>query len=220
VEPENWGVEGRGNIRDYDRLGYVPVDANYSHGRQDITHRTVSRSIEYAHNDFSIAMFARKSGDREIYEKYITRASNWENLWMKEAVEPTTGLTGFFQGKYSNGSWAIHSREGCTTCTVGHAGPDGEFYEESAWSYSWFVPHDYAKLIELVGGRDSFVKRLGDYLLITSLMTDVFFDMGFANVGNEPGLLQAVLYHYAVSDMLEIAYCRDNLRNLWGERVN
>jgi hypothetical protein len=51
-------------------------------------------------------------------------------------------------------------------------------------------------------------------------MTDVFFDMGFANVGNEPGLLQAVLYHYAVSDMLEITYCRDNLRNLWGERVN
>jgi hypothetical protein len=45
-------------------------------------------------------------------------------------------------------------------------------------------------------------------------MTDVFFDMEFANVGNEPGLLQAVLYHYAVSDLLENVDCRDNLRNL------
>ena len=48
------------------------------------------------------------------------------------------------------------------------------------------MPHDYAALVGLVGGRDAFVKRL-----------DVFFDEGFANVGNEPGLLQAVLYHYA-----------------------
>jgi len=69
---------------------------------------------------------------------------------------------------------------------IGVKGKDGEFYEESAWSYSWFVPHDYAALVGLVGGRDAFVKRL-----------DVFFDEGFANVGNEPGLLQAVLYHYA-----------------------
>jgi putative alpha-1,2-mannosidase len=110
-------------------------------------------------------MFARKSGDRAVYEKYIARASNWQNLWMKEAVEPTTGLTGFFQGRYSNGSWAPHSGEGCLTCTVGYAGRDGEFYEESAWSYSWFVPHDYAKVIDLVGGHDSFVKRLGIYRL-------------------------------------------------------
>ena len=69
---------------------------------------------------------------------------------------------------------------------MGLPGKDGEFYEESAWSYSWFVPHDYAAVVELVGGRERFVERL-----------DVFFEEGFANVGNEPGLLQAVLYHYA-----------------------
>lgn len=161
VEPGNWGVEGRGNIVEYDRLGYVPVDADYSHSRQDISHRTVSRSIEYAHNDFSIALFARKMRNRELYDKYIARASWWQNLWMKNAVEPKTGITGFFQGRHSNGSWVVHSGLDCTTCTVAQAGPDGEFYEESAWSYSWFVPHDYAKLVDLVGGRENFTKRLG-----------------------------------------------------------
>ena len=38
---------------------------------------------------------------------------------------------------------------------------DGEFYEESAWSFSWFVPHDYAALIDLIGGKDKFINRLG-----------------------------------------------------------
>jgi putative alpha-1,2-mannosidase len=199
VEPENWGVQGRGNIADYDRLGYVPVDADYSHSRQDISHRTASRTIEYAYNDFSIAMFARKIGDRAIYEKYITRSSNWQNLWMKDAVEPTTGVSGFIQAKDSNGAWVTHPGLNCETCLVGIKGKDREFYEESAWSYSWFMPHDYAKVIELVGGRDNFVKRLGmRFVTFSRLTLDIFFDHKFANLGNEPGLLQAVLYHYAV----------------------
>lgn len=118
--------------------------------------------MEYAHNDFSIALFARKFGDYGLYQRYIKRASNWENLWMKEAREPKTGMTGFFQPKYANGSWAtIHTGQNCKTCLVGFAGNDGEFYEESAWSYSWFVPHDYAKVINLVGGPEKFVERLG-----------------------------------------------------------
>lgn len=158
----NWGVEGRGNILDYDRLGYVPVDADYSRGPQGITHRTVSRTVEYAHNDFSIALFARRIGNRAVYEKYIARASNWKNLWMSEAVEYATGVTGFFHGKYANGTWATSPGVDCLTCEVGLPGKDGEFYEESAWSYSWFVPHDYAQVIELVGGKQKFVERLGN----------------------------------------------------------
>jgi putative alpha-1,2-mannosidase len=161
VEPFNWGVQGRGNIAEYNQLGYVPYDADYSHSRQDISHRTVSRSIEYAHNDFSIAMFARKMRNRAVYNEYIARASWWQNLWMEDAVESATKLRGFFQARYSNGSWVTNPRPGCETCLIAMTGQDHEFYEESAWSYSWFVPHDYAKLIELVGGRENFTERLG-----------------------------------------------------------
>ena len=112
-------------------------------------------------------MFARAAGDRKVYDKYISRASNWKNLWMKEAVEPKTGLTGFFQGKYANGTWATKPGRDCLTCKVGIGG-DREFYEESAWSYSWFVPHDYAQVIQFVGGRQKFIERLG-----TSFSNDV-----------------------------------------------
>ena len=80
---------------------------------------------------------------------------------MAEASEPLTGQSGFFQPRYSNGTWAVLSGRDCRTCLVGVAGKDGEFYEESAWSYSWFVPHDYAALIDLVGGKENFTHRLG-----------------------------------------------------------
>jgi hypothetical protein len=80
---------------------------------------------------------------------------------MAEAEEPVTGTRGFFQPKWSNGSWSTIEGVDCTTCAVGIPGRDKEFYEESAWSYSWFVPHDYAKVIGLVGGAEEWVKRLG-----------------------------------------------------------
>jgi putative alpha-1,2-mannosidase len=115
-------------------------------------------------------MFARQSRDRETYDKYITRASNWKNLWMKEAIEPSTNLTGFFHGKFANGSWATTWESRCITCYVGVPGKDKEFYEESAWSYSWFVPHDYASVIELVGGKEKFIERLGILFLKFSLI--------------------------------------------------
>jgi putative alpha-1,2-mannosidase len=137
------------------------MEADYTHSRQDISHRTVSRSIEYAYNDFSIALFARAQRNRLVYEKYIARAGWWRNLWMAEAQEPLTGERGFFQPRWRNGSWATKSGRGCRTCFVGVPGKDGEFYEESAWSYSWFVPHDYAAVIQLVGGKQNFTDRLG-----------------------------------------------------------
>jgi putative alpha-1,2-mannosidase len=91
--------------------------------------------------------------NRPLYEKYIRQANRWRNLWNEGALEPRTGLRGFFAGRNRNGSWV--------TGDVAAAGRDGEFYEESAWSYSWFVPHDYAGLIALVGGEEKFVERLG-----------------------------------------------------------
>jgi len=147
------------NIFEYNQFGYVPADANYS---GVFSPSSVSRSLEYTYNDFNIAMFARHAGNREVYEKYITRASNWKSLWLDGAVEPRTGVSGFFQGRFFNGSWATNPLgDQCTNCFVGLPGRDKLFYEESAWTYGWFVPHDNAQLIELVGGKEKFVERLG-----------------------------------------------------------
>jgi putative alpha-1,2-mannosidase len=161
VEAPDPGNEGRMNIPEYNEFGYVPADANYS-GVFTLAHSTVSRSLEYTYNDFSIAMFARHSGSRGIYDKYISLASNWKNLWMADAVEPRTGVSGFFQGRFANGSWVTNPiGDQCTTCYIGLPDQDGQFYEDSAWTYSWFVPQDYAQLIEFVGGKEKLVEKLG-----------------------------------------------------------
>lgn len=205
IQSENWGFQGRGNINEYNTLGYIPVDA-VMEGGPNITHRTVSRSIEYNYDDFSIALFARKTHNRTLYEKYISRSQNWRNLWMADLKEPKTNITGFFQAKTRDGNWSVPlGRCNETGCVVGQRGSDPEFYEESAWSYSWFVPHDYAALVELVGGREKFVDRL-----------DTFFDKGFANLGNEPGLLEAVLYHYVGRPAKSAARTRKLIRNRFG----
>jgi putative alpha-1,2-mannosidase len=148
------------NIFEYDNFGYVPADSNYS-GVFNPT--TASRTLEYTYNDFNIAMFARQAGNRSVYDKFINRTSNWKNLWDADAVEPRTGLSGFFQGRFFNGSWATNPiANHCTTCLIGILGNvDHQFYEDSAWTYSWFVPHDNAGLIELIGGKEAFIERLG-----------------------------------------------------------
>jgi putative alpha-1,2-mannosidase len=160
VEAPDPGNEGRMNIFEYDHFGYVPADSNYS-GVFNPT--TASRSLEYTYNDFSIAMFARQAGNRSVYDKFINRTSNWKNLWSPDAVEPRTGVSGFFQGRLSNGSWVTNPiGDHCTSCFIGLPGNvDHQFFEESAWTYSWFVPHDNAQLIELVGGKEAFIEKLG-----------------------------------------------------------
>jgi len=60
------------------------------------------------------------------------------------------------------------------------------FYESSSWEYSWYAPHDTAYLVELMGGNNTFVKRL-----------DHFFDGGYYLAGNEPSFQTPIGYHYA-----------------------
>ncbi|KAJ2930255.1 hypothetical protein H1R20_g6808, partial [Candolleomyces eurysporus] len=60
------------------------------------------------------------------------------------------------------------------------------FYESSSWEYSWFVPHDTAQLVTLMGGNSTFLRRL-----------DHFFEAGYYQAGNEPSFQTPIGYHYA-----------------------
>ena len=82
-------MQGRGNIEEYNTLGYVPIDASAEGGPPDIAHRTVSRTVEYAYDDFAIALFARAARNRSVYDKYIARSQNWKKS-LDERVERTT----------------------------------------------------------------------------------------------------------------------------------
>ncbi len=171
VSPADHLKEGRGGLDDWHTLGYVSIEGSDRPGSVD---------MEYAANDFEIALLAQGLGDTGDYEKYLARSANWKKLWDPDFSDG--GFTGFIRPRHRDGNW-LTPFTAMDFCTWG-----GEtFYEGNSWTYSTFVPQDVASLIKLSGGPETFVRRL-----------DAFFDVPLRyDVGNEPGFLAPYLYIWA-----------------------
>jgi predicted alpha-1,2-mannosidase len=171
VSPEDQTRQGRGGLEDWKELGYLSIEG---------VDRPASKQMEYAADDYELAIMARALNHPEEYAKYLKRSQNWERLWDAQASDG--GFTGFIWSRHRDGTWKapFNALEGCTW------GGD-TFYEGNAWTYSTFVPQDVARLIERSGGNDMFVKRM-----------DAFFAVpGRYDVTNEPGFLSPYLYIWA-----------------------
>ncbi|KAJ5140150.1 secreted glycosidase, partial [Penicillium atrosanguineum] len=193
-EPFDWSNEGRGGMESWKELNYIPVE-DFDHIGFGTMTRSISRTLEYSYNDFAIAQMANgmnKTVDAARYEK---ESRYWRNLFRKEQASymngTDTGFTGFFQPKYLNGTWGYQDPLKCSNidnsgsiCSLQNTA--GETFESSIWEYQFFVPHDMAALIPLLGGPSSFVRRL-DYL----------HDQKITYIGNEPAFLTVFQYHYA-----------------------
>ncbi|KAF1952718.1 family 92 glycoside hydrolase [Byssothecium circinans] len=196
VEPYLWSVEGRGGLDSWKTLGYIPTEDFDYKGFGTVT-RSVSRTLEYAYNDFCIAQMADGLGNDADKEKYRERGQNWKNLYYEEQKSllfdgTDTGFTGFFQGRFANRTWHTQNPLWCSSidpdgsrvCSLQNTGQ--ETFESSLWEYGFYVPGDQAGLISLYGGPEAFVKRL-DYL----------HDQNITYIGNEPSFLTVFQYHYA-----------------------
>ncbi|CAG7916394.1 unnamed protein product [Penicillium olsonii] len=193
VEPPNWDVEGRGGLQSWKNLGYIPYQDHDTYGKGTHT-RSVSRTVEYAYNDFCIAEMAQGMGLKADQEKYTNRSGNWAHVFkadQKSSIKGVdTGFTGYLQPRYANGTWAYQDPIFCSpllnfdSC---YLNPDGhETYEGSAWMYTFFAPHDMGSLIKTLGGAESFTSRLS-YL----------HDSGLLYVGDEQAFLPVYQFHYA-----------------------
>lgn len=183
----NEEAEGRGGLREYLELGYIP------HGIA----RAGNRTIEYSYCDYAIYEVAKGLGKPEMADKYLKMSENWKNLWRADYEH--SGVKGFIMPRDSNGEWLDSLSFGNSMryspkyryTPVTFEGPwytpwwNMFFYEASSWEYSLSIPHDVEALIEKCGGKDSFNHRL-----------DIFFDNGFYNVNNEPSFLSPCLYHW------------------------
>ncbi|GIK04247.1 hypothetical protein Aspvir_008326 [Aspergillus viridinutans] len=197
-EPLEWSYEGRGGLQSWKRLNYIPyLDFDYlGFGTNS---RSISRTLEYSYNDFSLATVGRGLRKRD-YLKYLSRASNWQNLYKADQhslINGTdTGFVGFFQPKYLNGTWGYQDPIACSPlasfCSL--TSNPSETFESSVWEYQFYVPHDMATLIRLLGGPDTFISRL-----------NFFHTSGLADIGNEPVFLTVFQYHYAGRPALSAA---------------
>lgn len=142
-----------------------------------------STALEYSYNDYCTALAAHKLGYQADYNKYLQRSRQWTNMW--NADLESHGFKGFICPKTPDGQWIP------IDATVNWLSWRLYFYEANSWTYSFFVPHDIDRLIELNGGKEAFVKKL---------------DYGFRNnlleLANEPSFLTTRLF--TLADRLDL----------------
>jgi len=112
---------GRRDIAEYLKYGYVPAEKNAS----------VTKTLEYAYNDWVLAQFSKLIGRHEDYKELLSRAYSYKNIFNPE--------TRFMEAKTTKGKWA-----------------KGGYEEGDPWTWTCFVPHDVQGLINLMGGREEF----------------------------------------------------------------
>lgn len=166
-------------LEHYMKLGYVPEDKNSS---------SVSKTLEYAYDDWAIAQAAKKLGKTAIYNEFIARSENWKNVY--------DSSVGFMRPKMSDGKF----REKFDALQTHDQG----FIEGNAWNYSLYVPHNPSEMIEKMGGKVKFEKYMDE--LFTMNLPDEFFAeteditregiIGGYVHGNEPAHHAAYLYNW------------------------
>jgi len=163
----------------YMQMGYVPEDKEGS---------SVSKTLEYAYDDWCIAQMAKKLGRQSVYDEYIKRSENFKNVY-----DPAVG---YMRPKMSDGTF----KKEFDVLNTDEPG----FVEGNAWNYSLYVPHQPAELIALMGGKKKFTAHLDS--LFTMQLPDSFFAkteditrdgiIGNYVHGNEPSHHVAYLYNW------------------------
>jgi predicted alpha-1,2-mannosidase len=162
------------------------LDAYRHHGFIETSEQreSVSKTLEYAYDDWCIAQAALALGHRDDYERYIQRAQSYQNVFDSQS--------GFMRPR-NNGGWLspFDPRE------VSFA-----FTEANSWQYTFFVPQDVSGLILLMGGKAWFGKKLDEMFAAESKTTgreqaDITGLIGQYAHGNEPSHHIAYLYDYA-----------------------
>jgi len=154
--------------------GYIPADHE---------HESVSKTLEYAYDDWCIAYMAKQMGREEDAANFFKRGQYYKNIF-----DPTTG---FMRAKM-NGSWFK---------PFDPAEVNFNYTEANSWQYSLFAPQDISGLINLYGGEAAFEKQLDELFETKSDLSgrhqvDITGLIGQYAHGNEPSHHMAYLYNY------------------------
>ena len=153
-----------------------------------------ARTLEYAYNDWCIYRMAKELNRPKKEQKlFAERAMNYRNVFDKESkLMRGRNQDGQFQSPFSPLKWG------------------DAFTEGNSWHYSWSVFHDPQGLIDLMGGKESFVEMLDSVFIVPPLFDDSYYgqviheiremtvmNMGNYAHGNQPIQHMIYLYNYA-----------------------
>lgn len=166
----------------YIKLGYVP---------EDISNNSVSKTLEFAYDDWAIAQMAKMLDNDNIYKEFMQRAQSYRNVFDKSI--------GFTRPRLLNGTF----KEDFDVLDTHGQG----FIEGNAWNYSLYVPHDVDGLIGLLGGKKKFEVYLDS--IFNMHLPDKYFEnteditregiIGNYVHGNEPSHHIPYLYNWTAN---------------------
>ncbi len=156
------------------KKGYIPADKEGE---------SVSKTLEYAYDDWCISKMANMLGRNEIEKEFLQRAQYYKNLFDKE--------TGFFRGR----------RNGSFVKPFDPTEVNFMLTEANAWQYNFFVPQDINTHIDLLGGDKKYEVKLDELFSSNAKMSgrdqsDITGLIGQYAHGNEPDHNVAYLYNY------------------------
>jgi len=195
---------GRRGVQYYNELGYVPYDVKIN--------ENAARTLEYAYDDFTIYQLGKALGrpqsELELYKK---RSLNYKNLFDPEHnLMRGKNKDGKFQSPFNPYKWG------------------DAFTEGNSWHYSWSVFHDIQGLIDLMGGKLSFVKQLDNVFSLPPVFDDSYYggviheirEMQIANMGqyahgNQPIQHMIYLYNYAGAPWKAQYWVRETMNRMY-----
>ncbi len=167
-------------LPEYTALGYVPFDKEME---------SVSKTLEYAYDDWCIAQAAKLLGHEEDYQFFLKRSRNYRNL-----IDPETR---YMRGRDSKGNWRTPFSD------IAYEGPGsdngwGDITEGFTLQYTWTVPHAFEDYMA-IAGKEFLTERLDNMFRIEMSddipgAHDIWGRIGGYWHGNEP--CHHVLYLY------------------------
>lgn len=180
----------------YREYGYIPADQESE---------SVSKTLEYAYDDWCIAIMARDMGEDSIYREFIQRSQYYKNLY-----DPGTK---FFRPKVNS------------TFVTPFDPREVNFHltEANTWQYNFYVPHDITGHIRLIGGEDLYIGMLDEMFTSDSEMTgrvqsDITGLIGQYAHGNEPSHHMAYLYAYTGAQYKTAELVRRIMREMYTDK--
>lgn len=161
-------------LESYKTFGFIPLEEESE---------SVSKTLEYAYDDWTIAMMAKEMGRNDIYESFLKRAQNYKNVFDPE--------TQFMRARFRN-TWFS---------PFDPYEVNSNYTEANAWQYSLYTPQDFSGLMKLMGGKEKLEKHL-DELFTAEAETsgrhqvDITGLIGQYAHGNEPSHHMAYIYNF------------------------
>ncbi len=171
----NYAEGERFGMQAYIRQGYLSMDTQPE---------SVSRTLEYAYDDWCIAQMAKMLGQEEVYHRYMKRAQSYKNIF--------DASTGFMRGKIG-GRWMS---------PFDPTEVNNFFTEANSWQYSFAAQQDVSGLIKLQGGTEKFINKLNHLFTTEDKLSgrhqsDITGLIGQYAHGNEPSHHIVYLFNYA-----------------------